>query len=251
MSLGVIRFRRVLVARKYFEKVMKRNILINEPKMTTSSVLDTNDPKSVQIAAKLLKTSQVIALPTDTVYGLACNANDSSAIQKIYRIKGRDDRKPVAICVSDIKSLKHYGTANHLPDELLHRLLPGPVTLVLQKSHFLNNPNLNHGISKIGIRIPNCKFIQEVSKACEFPVALTSANRSSEKSTLNVLEFKGLWPLLGGIFDGGPLGLTEEQRAASTVIDLASPGEFKIIREGIAGNQSVAVLQEFGLKKCR
>lgn len=60
-----------------------------------------------------------------------------------------------------------------------------------------------------------------MSKICEFPIALTSANRSSEKSTLHIDEFKVLWPHLGVVFDGGQLGVTEYQRVASTFMDLS------------------------------
>lgn len=225
------------------------SFLKNQPTIPMDKVISVENPEAVTIAAHFLAASEVIALPTDTVYGVACNANDPHAIQEVYRIKGRNELKPVAICVADISALKHYGLASHVPDELLMRLLPGPVTLVLQKSPNLDNPFLNPGISKIGIRIPDYKFIQDVCRACDFPVALTSANRSSEKSTLHVDEFKGMWMHLGKVFDGGQLGLTEAQRAASTVIDLATPGQFEIIREGVAAKSSILLLETYGFKE--
>lgn len=215
-----------------------------------NNVVQVNRSDSIHFAAKLLVSNEVIALPTDTVYGLACNANNPIAIQRLYDIKGRNETKPVAICVPDIPSLRHYGVANHLNDDLLHMLLPGPVTIVLNKSWYLDNPYLNQGILKIGIRIPDYPFIQNVTKLCDFPVALTSANKSSEKSTLNVNEFRNLWDKLGSVFDGGELGSgIDEQRAASTVIDLSQPGTYNIIREGIAVKSTVQILEEHGLKE--
>lgn len=200
---------------------------------------------TIQQATNLLESGEVIALPTDTVYGLACSANNQEAIQKLYDIKGRICTKPVAICVPEIKDVLHWGRADHLPLELLHALLPGAVTIVVYKSHHLDNPYLNPGIDKIGIRIPKFNFIRKVTKEFKSPMALTSANRSSQKSTLNVNEFRELWPQLGAVFDGGQLGLSEEQRAASTVIDLSEPGKFKIIRKGVAVKRTVELLEKY------
>lgn len=207
--------------------------------------IKTLSQNMIQQAANLLESGQVIALPTDTVYGLACSANNRAAIQKLYDIKGRDCTKPVAICVPEIEDVLHWGVADHLPLKLLESLLPGPVTIVVYKSKHLDNPYLNPGIDKIGIRIPKFNFIRELTKEFKAPMALTSANRSSQKSTLNVNEFQELWPQLGAVFDGGQLGLSEEQRAASTVIDLSEAGKFKIIRQGVAVKRTIELLEEY------
>ncbi len=210
-------------------------------------IVKCTDTKAVQTAAQNLRIGGVIGIPTDTVYGLACNANNHEAIRQLYEIKGRNESKPVAICVPTIKDLRHWSEASHLDNNLLEKLLPGAVTIVLKRSKNLDNPYLNNGIEKIGIRIPKFEFIQNVSEMCEFPIALTSANRSSEKSTLHINEFKSLWPYLGVVFDGGQLGITEEQRAASTVIDLSKSGYYKIIRNGVAASQTVKAVKEFGI----
>lgn len=215
----------------------------------SGDVIRSNDKGAIRQAANLLETGQVIALPTDTVYGLACSANNPKAIQRLYGIKGREETKPVAICVAEFEDLRHWGQADHLPDKLLAQLLPGAVTIVVNKSVHLDNPFLNPGVQKIGIRIPDFDFIRNVAKAFRSPIALTSANRSSEKSTLSIHEFKKLWPSLGAIFDGGHLGLQEEQRAASTVIDLSQKGYYKIIRVGVAGQHTVQVAEQFGLQE--
>ena len=131
---------------------------------------------------------------------------------------------------------------------MLKFLLPGPVTIVVHKSKNLDNPYLNPGIKKIGIRIPDFDFIRNVSREFQYPIALTSANKSSERSTLNVSEFEKLWPQLGAVFDGGQLGLTDAQRAASTVIDLSKENVYKIIREGVAVKDTVEILERFNFK---
>lgn len=222
------------------------SIKMNGSIASSTGVIKSNDKNAIRQAANLLESGQVIALPTDTVYGLACSANDPTAIQRLYSIKGREENKPVAICVAEFSDLRHWGQADHLPDELLKQLLPGPVTIVVNKSSNLDNPFLNPGVPKIGIRIPDFDFIRDVSRAFRFPVALTSANKSSEQSTLNVREFEKLWSVLGAVFDGGQLGMREEQRAASTVVDLSQEGLYKVIRKGVAGQHTVRVVEQFG-----
>uniref|UniRef100_A0A1Q3F4A0 Threonylcarbamoyl-AMP synthase n=1 Tax=Culex tarsalis TaxID=7177 RepID=A0A1Q3F4A0_CULTA len=214
-------------------------------------VVDIASPNAIPQAANLLESGEVIALPTDTVYGLACSANDPEAIKKLYDIKGRICTKPVAICVPEIRDVLHWGNAAHLPMDLLEELLPGAVTIVVYKSHHLDNPYLNPGVDKIGIRVPKFDFIRNVTKQFKAPMALTSANLSSQQSTLNVKEFQILWPRLGAVFDGGQLGLSEEQRAASTVIDLSEPGEFEIIRKGVAIKRTIELLKRYRFKETR
>lgn len=205
--------------------------------------------KTLSIASDLLLAGEVIALPTDTVYGLACDANNEKAIQKLYNIKGRNFHKPVAICVKDLSAFRHYGQAEHLNDALLERLMPGPITIVIERSTNLSNRFLNPSTSKIGIRIPDFQFIRKLCALCgDQPLALTSANRSAERSSLSIQEFNSLWPELGGVFDAGQIGLTEECRSASTVIDLALPGRYKIVRKGVALKQTLEVMNEFGIK---
>lgn len=219
------------------------------PNMMKGKCVSATCPTAVESAMQQLQQQQVIALPTDTVYGLACSANSEKAIQKLYEIKGRNEEKPVAICIGDLEDFYHWGDADHLPCAMLAELLPGPVTIVVNRSKYLNNPFLNNGIPKIGIRIPDFAFIRELSRCFKHPIALTSANRSSEKSTLQVEEFMGLWPQLGIVVDGGRLGVTEAQRSASTVIDLSEPGFYHIIREGVAADRTRGIVESYGIKK--
>lgn len=217
-----------------------------------SNVVKCCDDDAVASASRHMRAGKVVALPTDTVYGFACSANNQKAIRSLYDVKGRIEEKPVAMCVSSIEQLRRCGEADHLPTELLEKLLPGPVTIVLARSPYLNNPYLNPGIAKIGIRIPDCEFIQKVSAAFVSPIALTSANRSGEKSTLEVAEFKDLWPALGAVFDGGHLGdVTNEnkQREASTVVDLSTPGTYEVIRRGIGAEYTMNVMELFHFKR--
>ncbi|XP_022120736.2 yrdC domain-containing protein, mitochondrial [Pieris rapae] len=225
-----------------------------KPKMKIdkmASIIPCNLEKSCARAAEYLAKGQVIAVPTDTIYGLACSANCRDAIKKLYLIKGRDSCKPVAICVNDIFDVRKWGNAKHLSDDLLHELLPGPVTIVLDKTSLLDNPYLNPKTTKIGIRIPKHVFINNVTRQFDMPIALTSANSSNEPSSLRVKEFEHLFSNLGAVFDGGVLnqGL-DQSRSGSTVIDLSKIGYYDIIRKGISYEKIVKVLKSHGLISC-
>lgn len=238
-----------------FDEINMNNVKVlngTRRAVDNTKIISCLDDHAIDMAAERLHRGEVIALPTDTVYGLACSANDPHAIQKLYDIKGRDEQKPVAVCVSSIAQLKYYSEASHLPDGLLARLLPGAVTIILTKSEHLSNPFLNNGIQKIGLRIPDYEFIQRVSAKFVEPIALTSANKSGMASTLDIFEFRDLWSDLSAVFDGGHLGDTNndmKQRCASTVVDLSTPGFYQINRNGIAMEHALRTMKEFNIRK--
>ncbi|XP_061920075.1 yrdC domain-containing protein, mitochondrial isoform X2 [Entelurus aequoreus] len=176
------------------------------------------DPTDIlSCTAKALKDGHVVAVPTDTIYGLACLAQDAGAVRKIYDIKSRNEQKPLAICVGEIQDIYKYCKVK-VKEELLGDLLPGPVTLVFERSEILNK-ELNPFTRLVGVRIPDCAFLRRLCQRCKEPLALTSANVSAQTSTLAVHEFKDLWPKLAVVVDGGPIG--DQSRLGSTVVDLS------------------------------
>ncbi|XP_078537353.1 threonylcarbamoyl-AMP synthase [Lissotriton helveticus] len=202
----------------------------------------------INTTARVLQEGGVIGVPTDTVYGLACLAQNSQSIKNMYSVKGRNGSKPLAICVGNIEDIYRYCDVN-VADELLLDLLPGPVTLVFERSKSLN-PDLNPFTSLVGVRIPDHAFIQLLAQTCSEPLALTSANISSQTSTLMVQEFQDLWPQLSLVVDGGPVGniMSPECRLGSTVVDLSVSGKYTIIRPGCALMHTVAILgKKYGL----
>ncbi|XP_015153269.2 yrdC domain-containing protein, mitochondrial isoform X1 [Gallus gallus] len=217
-------------------------------RLRTEPAVSAGWREAVAAAVGALQEGGLVAVPTDTVYGVACLAQDSRAVQSIYSLKGRNGTKPLAICLGDVEHIYRYCHVN-VPDELLQDLLPGPVTLVLKRSEELNK-DLNPFTSLVGVRIPNHPFIRELARACPGPLALTSANISSQASTLTVSEFQDLWPQLSLVVDGGPIGDVQspECRLGSTVVDLSVSGKFTIIRPGCALTSTVEILrQKYGL----
>lgn len=213
---------------------------------TMTSVWAANE-EAVTKAVEMLKNGSVIALPTDTIYGIAADAKSDSSIRELYKIKGRDFDKPIALCVGSTADVNLWGKTDNLPENLVESLLPGPVTLLLERTDTISL-NLNPGVGKVGIRVPDSDFIRMVASSLGSAIALTSANVSCEPSTVRVEEFKHLWPLLGGVFDAGHLG---ESRAGSTVVDLTQAGKYTIVRSGSASEQTIKKLKQFGLSNSK
>lgn len=228
---------------KFLKKTIPNPILMNKLIDITK-----NETKVVSLAVKLINEGGVVALPTDTVYGLATDAQNPLAIAKLYNIKGRNLQKPIALCSHHVSDIGNWCEISHLPSGLLDALLPGPVTVVLQRSSSLNYA-LNPGTLKVAIRVPNSGFICNVVSNLRKPIALTSANESNKPSTLKPIEFSTLWPKLDAIFDGGVIGSLSESRQGSTIVDLTVNNQYSIIRTGSALLNTVHILHRFGLKE--
>lgn len=198
--------------------------------------------KALDTAEQVLREDGVIALPTDTVYGLACRAQSTVAIQRIYDIKRRVTQKPVAICVANVRDLYRWVHVT-VPEQMLHELLPGPVTIVFNRKPTLNAA-LNPHLTRVGVRIPDHEFVRQLCERLNEPLALTSANLSDTGASASTHEFQDLWPLIENVFDGGQLGDVDPDRLGSTVIDLSIPNHFSVIRDGCAIKQVMQVMHK-------
>ncbi|XP_030638474.1 threonylcarbamoyl-AMP synthase [Chanos chanos] len=230
-------------------KELKTRVLHLLPQNCHAALAQSGDKQQdgnhiLNSTVKALKDGQVVAVPTDTIYGLACLAQNSDAIKTVYDIKGRNGDKPLAICVGEIEDIYKYCKVC-VKNELLQDLLPGPVTLVLERTKTLN-PDLNPFTRLVGVRIPDHVFMRSLCQKCEEPLALTSANVSTQTSTVAVHEFQDLWPRLAVVVDGGPIG--DQSRLGSTVVDLSVPGRYRVIRPGCAFASTIDILErKYGL----
>ncbi|RDD38947.1 YrdC domain-containing protein, mitochondrial [Trichoplax sp. H2] len=190
--------------------IMRKIINLKDSKSVHDQVTQT----AVSAAKESLQAGNIIALPTDTIYGIAALAQLPNAVDKLYNTKGRRRDNPISICVGDVADLKRQ-------------------------------------MVFVGIRIPDFPFIREVARACDQPLALTSANKSLALSSLAIDEFQSLWDQLDVIFDGGRIsqsGDDQSSRLGSTVINLSVEGYFKIIRKGSAFENTVKLLvNKYGL----
>jgi len=208
----------------------------------TAEILSTHTPelfqKAVLRAAELLRAGEVVALPTETVYGLAANALNEQAVAKIFQIKGRPANNPIIVHVASNETAKScVKDWPELAGKLSKAFWPGPLTLVLPRAEKI--PGIvTAGGETVGIRWPSHPFIQAVIRECGFPLAAPSANLSSRISPTNAEHVR---QQLGGkiplIMDGGQSQVGIE----STVLDLTvSPP--KILRPGMIHVESLAAV---------
>ena len=191
--------------------------------------------KAVRRAAELLRAGQVVALPTETVYGLAANALDAQAVAKIFQIKGRPARNPIIVHVASLEMARRCVTDfPALAEQLARAFWPGPLTLVLPRAKII--PDIvTAGGDTVGIRWPSHPLIQAVIGECDFPLAAPSANLSNQVSPTNAMHVrKQLNGKIPAIVDGGQSAVGIE----STVLDLTvSPPE--ILRPGMIHLESL------------
>ena len=194
---------------------------------------------AVMRAAALLRAGEVVALPTETVYGLAANALDPKAVAKIYEIKGRPAHNPIIVHVADPEMAKRcVASWPAAATQLARAFWPGPLTMVLPKAEIIPGIVTADGPT-VGVRWPGHPFIQAVIRECDFPLAAPSANLSNQVSPTNAEHVrKQLGNKLPLIVDGGQSQVGIE----STVIDLtANPP--RLLRPGMIHEESlVAVL---------
>lgn len=171
-------------------------------------------------AVDLLNKGEVVAFPTETVYGLGAVATNEQAVKKIFEAKGRPSDNPLIVHIGTLEQLKEY--IEEIPDityPLIETFWPGPLTLIMKPKKGIFAPNVTAGLSTVGIRMPNHPVALNLLKRLGKPVAAPSANRSGRPSptkAIHVLEdLQGLIPY---IIDGGETGVGLE----STVLDITT-----------------------------
>jgi len=179
----------------------------------------TPDPDIIADAAARLRVGELVAFPTETVYGLGANALDAEAVARIFAAKGRPSYNPVIVHVPDVAAARRVVT--HWPasaEKLAAAFWPGPLTLVLPKAPEI--PDLvSAGLPLIGVRVPAHPVALALLRAARVPVAAPSANKSNQLSPTSASHvLRGLADVDGIVLDGGECAVGIE----STVIDLST-----------------------------
>jgi L-threonylcarbamoyladenylate synthase len=193
---------------------------------------------AVSRAAELLRAGEPVALPTETVYGLAANAMDAQAVAKVFKIKGRPAGNPVIVHVASFEMARRCtGAWPAVTDRLARAFWPGPLTLVLPRSKEIPDV-VTAGGPTVGVRWPGHPFMQAVIRQCGFPLAAPSANSSAQVSPTNA---RHVLNSLGGkvrlIVDGGQSQIGIE----STVLDVtANPP--RVLRPGMIHDESLLAI---------
>ena len=186
-------------------------------------------------AAEILKNGGLVAVPTETVYGLAANALDESAVAKIFEVKGRPEGKALSILVGGSDAMEKY--CESVPKQALdlaEKYWPGPLTIILQAKPGIPDIVLAGG-KTIGLRCPNHAITLSLLQKAGLPLAAPSANPSgmeSPKNAQKVIEyFDGK---IDAVIDGGQCGVGTE----STILDL-SQTPFRVLRVGALSEDEV------------
>jgi len=185
------------------------------------------ETKKIERVVEILKSGGVLVYPTDTIYGLGCDIFNKSAVEKIYKLKGRDRKKPLSIICSDIKEAAKYAIIQDYAYRLMKKTLPGPYTFVLKARSEIPKTFLPKNRT-VGIRIPKNQICLEIAKKLENPIITTSLNISGQKVMTSPNELsKELANKIDIIIDVGEL-----PKQPSSIIDL-SEDRPEILREGL------------------
>ncbi len=190
-------------------------------------VLDPSSPRAVEWTAETLSAGGVVAIPTDTVYGLAASLAHPEALDRIYAIKGRPDHMPLPVLVSSADALSHLVDIDDAVLPLFDEFWPGPLTVILPAAAHLPERALGPERT-VGVRLPNHPLAIEIIDKAGGAVACTSANRTGSepgRTATDVAESIGTD--LDLILDGGraPGGV------ASTVVAIDG-STLRFLREG-------------------
>ncbi|MBR7122286.1 MAG: threonylcarbamoyl-AMP synthase [Oscillospiraceae bacterium] len=209
-------------------------------------VLSADQPGCAEAAAKLLQAGELVAIPTETVYGLGANGLDEAAVAKIFKAKGRPQDNPLILHIADPDQLELL--CHHVPESayLLAKLFwPGPLTIVLPARDIIPKCT-TAGLPTVAVRCPDCEITRQIIRLSGTPVAAPSANLSGKPSTTtaeHVLnDHSGKIPL---IVDDGPCRVGVE----STIVDLTENTPRLLRPGGITPEQLKEVLGDLIVDK--
>lgn len=181
-------------------------------------ITNTDDQVAIDKAVDCLKQGEAIGMPTETVYGLAANALDATAVSKIFAAKNRPQDNPLIVHVSSMDMLKSIMPNNTVPEAylpIIRQHWPGPLTIILPTSDKIPS-SVTCGHPTVGVRFPSHPVARGLIEACGFPLAAPSANSSGKPSpTLASHVYHDLQGRIPLILDGGSCDIGVE----STVLD--------------------------------
>jgi L-threonylcarbamoyladenylate synthase len=201
-------------------------------------IIKEEDRDSVTKAVNVLNKGEVISFATDTVYGIACDASNEAAVKKIYALKKRDKRKPVAIFVKNISWANEIFNINDTSMRIAKKFMPGPITLILDKkenSNLVTSDLLSVEGNNLGVRIPNHKFCLELLESFSGILAVTSANISDMPCANNAQDVESYFKDgLSLIIDGG-----KSTDISSSVIKANDNGSIEFLRDGAVSREDI------------
>jgi len=199
------------------------------------------DHPGILEAAELLKLGELVAFPTETVYGLGADARSTSAVEGIYAAKGRPSDNPLIVHIADRAQLTGLvsetipAAERELAERLIASFWPGPLTLVLPVRPGAVSPRVTAGLETVAVRMPDHPLALALIRAAGLPIAAPSANRSGRPSPTTARHVADdLAGKIAGILDGGPTSVGLE----STVVAVGSRG-LELLRPGGVTQQAL------------
>jgi len=175
-------------------------------------------------AASMLRAGEIVAFPTETVYGVSCVYNNLKAYEALNALKERTPDKPYTLMLSEVKEIKKYARVDDRFIQLLNKFLPGSVTFLLPAVNNLPTHVYKNGI--VGIRIPSNKVALSLLKAVGIPLLVPSLNKANEAPLKEIKEIKKQFNnQIAAIIEG-----EIKENIPSTVVSLVNG--ITIIREG-------------------
>jgi L-threonylcarbamoyladenylate synthase len=189
-------------------------------------------------AARIISTGGVIAFRTDTFYGLGADPFNPTALQKIRKLKGREENKPILLLISNLDQLGRFVVEqSSLFRSLATRFWPGPLTLIAAARSELPT-ELTAGTNSIGVRLPDDEDVRRLVSDCGGALTATSANISGRPPARSATEVDNYFSEeIDLIIDDGEVGITKP----STVLDVSGT-EPRLVREGAVSREKLAAI---------
>jgi len=204
-----------------------------------TKTLSSKEPANIRICADIIKSGGLVAIPTETVYGLGANALDASAVASIFITKGRESDNPLIAHIADVEDVKLLvGEIPDIFEILANKFWPGPLTLVMKKNNTIPD-NVTAGLDTVAIRMPNHQVALDLIRACGCPIAAPSANPSGKPSPTKAEHVQhDLDGKIPYILDGGECRVGVE----STVLDISGETPQILRPGGVTFDELKAVL---------
>ena len=195
-------------------------------------IISENNSDAVALAKQFLQDGLLISFASDTVYGIACDASNSKAAERLYDLKNRDPKKPIAIFVKDLETAKKIFIFDELSEKIAQEFFPGALTLVLKTQPNIQikiSPDLNKDNEFLGFRIVDRNFIKNLMANFDGVLAVTSANLAGQNPAASAKEVKKYFSnsKLDLLIDGG----ISQEKEASTVVKINNQ-KLEILRQG-------------------
>lgn len=190
--------------------------------------------ENLKLAGELIRAGELVAFPTETVYGLGADGLNFSARQKIYAAKGRPAEKPLTLHVANLNQVEQVAKISAAAEKLFKKFCPGPITIILPRQKNLPDFATN-GLPSIGIRFPANEVALKFIKISGRIIAAPSANISGQIPPTTAQEvFENLQGKVKIILDGGKCKFG----TSSTIVD-ATGDEIKILRRGAISEENI------------